>query len=357
VGRYTSDFTPPTAAFPDTADATISGSALLPPGITLDPDSGVFYGEPGVGSPAYVASPGEAYDFTVRVTDSASPPQTATSAQSLTVERAYNQWSPLRLAGLVTWFDGSDTSTMGLTGSRIDTWNDKARGYQIGTTYGTGTRPTMTGSIGGITCPRYDGTDDRSSLLIGSAPTAPGNRLRGVSKGCIFVVARLSTADTSVTARYIHVDSVNGSAAPRLGIGVGFGGSTFNVVSAAGRRLDADSTAIINGTVDQSTNAFVAGVVADWANTDLFLYVNGSLAASNTSFQTAGGTSSTASTYSDVANVNNTQFFRGDIAEIIVCAAADIGQSDRERLEGYLAHKWNLEANLPSDHPYKVSPP
>ena len=29
----------------------------------------------------------------------------------------------------------------------------------------------------------------------------------------------------------------------------------------------------------------------------------------------------------------------------------------RQKLEGYLAHKWSLTANLPADHPYKFGPP
>lgn len=32
-------------------------------------------------------------------------------------------------------------------------------------------------------------------------------------------------------------------------------------------------------------------------------------------------------------------------------------QEVRQKIEGYLAHKWGLEANLPSDHPYKSSAP
>ena len=31
--------------------------------------------------------------------------------------------------------------------------------------------------------------------------------------------------------------------------------------------------------------------------------------------------------------------------------------SDIEKAEGYLAHKWGLEGNLPDDHPYKNSAP
>jgi hypothetical protein len=31
--------------------------------------------------------------------------------------------------------------------------------------------------------------------------------------------------------------------------------------------------------------------------------------------------------------------------------------TDRQKLEGYLAWKWGLEADLPVDHPYKTTPP
>ena len=29
----------------------------------------------------------------------------------------------------------------------------------------------------------------------------------------------------------------------------------------------------------------------------------------------------------------------------------------REEIEGYMAHKWGLEGNLPADHTYKTDPP
>ena len=46
----------------------------------------------------------------------------------------------------------------------------------------------------------------------------------------------------------------------------------------------------------------------------------------------------------------------GKISEIIALNTLP-STADRQRLEGYLAHKWGLASNLPSDHPYKTSPP
>jgi hypothetical protein len=51
-----------------------------------------------------------------------------------------------------------------------------------------------------------------------------------------------------------------------------------------------------------------------------------------------------------------TQNHPGNIAEVVVVATA-VDTATRQRIEGYLAHKWGLEANLPVDHPYKDAPP
>ena len=74
---------------------------------------------------------------------------------------------------------------------------------------------------------------------------------------------------------------------------------------------------------------------------------------------------SSSSTYStasptyplQLGNVGNGLFpLTGYIAELIVCDTV-VSSGDREKLEGYLAHKWGLESNLPSTHPYKNSAP
>ena len=46
----------------------------------------------------------------------------------------------------------------------------------------------------------------------------------------------------------------------------------------------------------------------------------------------------------------------GLVAEVVVFDEAPT-TGDIERMQGYLAHKWGLESKLPSEHPYKASPP
>jgi hypothetical protein len=46
----------------------------------------------------------------------------------------------------------------------------------------------------------------------------------------------------------------------------------------------------------------------------------------------------------------------GAIGEIIVTPSV-LSTLNRQKVEGYLAHKWGLEANLPNDHPYRTTGP
>ena len=41
----------------------------------------------------------------------------------------------------------------------------------------------------------------------------------------------------------------------------------------------------------------------------------------------------------------------------IIALSTEPSQEDRQKIEGYLAHKWGLAANLPIDHPYKETAP
>jgi hypothetical protein len=48
--------------------------------------------------------------------------------------------------------------------------------------------------------------------------------------------------------------------------------------------------------------------------------------------------------------------YHGYVAELIICPTVhDI--NTRQRVEGYLHHKWGIQSELPSNHPYKNSPP
>jgi hypothetical protein len=45
-----------------------------------------------------------------------------------------------------------------------------------------------------------------------------------------------------------------------------------------------------------------------------------------------------------------------DLAETLI-GTGTLSDLNRSKLEGYLAHKWGLKANLPSNHPYRYASP
>lgn len=47
----------------------------------------------------------------------------------------------------------------------------------------------------------------------------------------------------------------------------------------------------------------------------------------------------------------------GEIHEILLVHNGNLGDGVVYKIEGFLAHKWGLLSSLPSDHPYKTSPP
>ena len=74
------------------------------------------------------------------------------------------------------------------------------------------------------------------------------------------------------------------------------------------------------------------------------LWVNGSIAGTDAFNQGA----------QDLNKVGNN--FVGEIAELLVFDK-ELNTVTREKVEGYLAHKWGLEENLLPAHPYSTVPP
>ena len=55
-------------------------------------------------------------------------------------------------------------------------------------------------------------------------------------------------------------------------------------------------------------------------------------------------------------NRSGANFLNANHAEHVFTTSV-LSTEDRQKLEGYLAWKWGLEANLPAGHPYESTPP
>lgn len=247
------------------------------------------------------------------------------------------------------WYDASDASTVTESGGLITAWNDKSGSALHLSAAGTYQPSYISAGQNGLNIIRFDGVDD--VLIRGDATN--DNVFQNDGSGLLIAVRKVTSA---ATRKEIFLVSTNTAGVARATI---LAGATASKAGLGGRRLDADSVQLLASTNNVSTTAFQIHVGEfDWTNSNAAIYIDGTQDGSTTTFQTDGSTSNTGSNRIAIGAASNSgnNPMPGDIAEAIV-VENDITTATRQKLEGYLAHKWGLVSSLPSDHPYKSSAP
>jgi hypothetical protein len=253
-------------------------------------------------------------------------------------------WTPAEITTAL-WLDAADSSTLfdATSGGSlvaadgaVARWEDKS-GNARHVTQGTlGSRPARKISIqnskDGIL---FDGNNDD---LSGSISINPLNE-------STFVVFWLSYS------------------AGRTEIMLSSGDDTVlsNGVSILPRWSD-DNAYLQSGYVDQrvvvaSAIGTAATILAVTGGLNQIAYKDGSTfgsAGANQSVTAVNRTATYIGSGRGVSSLN--RYFAGHIFETIWIDSV-VSSTNRQLLEGYLAHRWGLTANLPSDHPYKSAAP
>lgn len=208
-------------------------------------------------------------------------------------------------------------------------------------------------TVGGA---RYAKFKNKESLCVDNPGVSVGGLFSNKSTGYIFVVLKKDYTDTTPSSRrifglsggvvdysarfYMYADDATANSANKINI--------------SGRRLDTDTyqklstqqqvdqnTHIVCGEVDHSVSKFyitLDGGVKEVGNTGL-------------------GVGTTANTVSkEIGIAGGTAGFDGRIATIVF-GNTQLTQLERQKLEGWAAHKYGLTDNLPIDHPYKTLVP
>jgi hypothetical protein len=251
------------------------------------------------------------------------------------------------------WLDAADSNTLYdavsggalvAAGGAVARWEDKSGNGRHATQATLGNRPTRTvGAQNTRDVLRFDGTNDFLQILTGL------NMLRNVAGATVFCVWKYNVVPISgnfVAPFVVSNGTVLGTG--RLSMGTNLGTTK---IFAGGRRLDADALQRVDSIIDVNTTPFVQTAVLDYANSDIFQFINGSLQGSSTSFQTNGNTSDTDSINIHIGSHSGASNFANiDIAEIIVFSIA-LSTEQRQSIERYLANKWGLGFN-----PLSLSP-
>lgn len=233
-------------------------------------------------------------------------------------------WTPTQLgADLLGWYDGSL-----LTGSDNDvktTWADQS-----------GNSRTLNHGIGNNTTLRTAFLNGKNVMSFPGAYINAPNVYTGKTAASLFVVGKKNSDDDagglhnlSSSGQNQHFQYSDGN------IYDGFFSTTRG--NRGNPSFSLASWRIIN--LHSSANNYA-------------LYFDGTAFATSSS-----NTAMTPAAFSiGAGDAATTYVWTGHMAEIL-CIGVVLSQSNREKVEGYLAHKWGLTGNLGSGHPYKTNPP
>lgn len=260
-------------------------------------------------------------------------------------------WTPARLGdALAAWFDAGDAATITLNGSTVSQWQDKSGTLRHIAQAAAANQPTY----------QATGLNSRPTVFFDGADwlftATPGALLRNVSGGSITAVARypIVPAGPGVTvAVQTPISNV------RLNLSM----NTSGLLGSGARRLDTDTATGSTASTAQTLNTpVIHGTIADYAGNSIQLFTDGNAATAGT-YSSGGGSSSNTDAGALLVGSATSDFGLTaqnpgtvSVSEVVVTNGTT-SAADRQRIEGYLAWKWGLTANLPVGHPYRNTPP
>ena len=254
-------------------------------------------------------------------------------------------WTPaLVLPSL--WLDGADLSTLSVSGSSVTQWRDKS---------GNARHAATTVRNPGIT--RVNGLNVINFTASGATKLdTPDFNIAPNRQFCTFAVVSgagllgSSTYRRIFTTKGVNPDTLTAGATYAQGY-LGSGANAGTAMQIAGGNGVATPIVTGLGTGPQLlTGAFGTAGLAANAN---------SISANGGARSVLTGQTGTLSTTgirvgSDTGTAGGSAW-NGWIAELIMTLALSFPQV--QAVEGYLAWKWGLVANLPAAHPFKNRPP
>jgi hypothetical protein len=238
-------------------------------------------------------------------------------------------WLPVSL-NPQAWYDASDASTVISAGGLVSEWRDKTTNNRHATQPTGSNQPaTGTNTMGGRNVISLNGSNQFFNVNL--------DYLANVTHSA-FIVTR-----TTVFGN-IYGAATSGSGASSLH--VGFANNTQYRMNLWGNDW--------NGSIGSAFNASSGNVLNYiWTpGVSKQIFANGSSQGSSTN----AGNISTMAGGGRFGNVVGQSLYGGNLAEMVFITG-NVSAADRERMEGYLAHKWGLAGNLPTAHPHKNTPP
>ena len=251
-------------------------------------------------------------------------------------------FSPFVIPNLAIWLDAADTSSVITSGVNVTAWNDKS-----------GNARNLTTKVGTVTYGKYQGLNciqnTNNSYIYSLIPV-------DLTQYTFFIVC---LSITNVTNQSVF------SGIPQSSIY-----NSYNSYDSFGFYVDADipqsrfygsltANVVTDAATSSGGNSYPLRMMAYTETSNMLLnsFVNGNTGSTNTGTSTR---SNTCQGFGVGTNFNGTTPTTGTsvsyVHEVLVYNRVLL-TFQRQYIEGYLAWKWGLQANLPASHPYKNAPP
>lgn len=251
-------------------------------------------------------------------------------------------WTPHNIAAAVFT---TDTLSLGA----LSNWIDEKTSIAI--SQASASKQPAVVSVGSSKVVRFDSVDD----VLFTSNLSFVSLIHNKSNAWAFVVYRQNGEYSNANINYKDLIRFNASTHASI-FGLFASTPTQNYKPTVGSRRIISNAAqfcsAVTGT--QSDPVKMAMGEADFVNQTFRTYVN----TINENTLTTGFGSGTTST--DAVNFtvggylgSADEYFKGDIYAIIF-GNTEISLPDRQKLEGWAAHKYGLTGNLPANHPYKT---
>lgn len=254
-------------------------------------------------------------------------------AQILIGSSSGQLWQPSALgSSLALWLDADDPNTITLNSSNVSQWSDKSgNGRHVAQSSASLQPAYVTTATNGKPAVRFDGTGD---IFNAVSPSNWWLSAIGAGAFSLFHLFRSSNSGFGISVNNLD----GGGGIPRLYMLAS--GMSYNTLATRP-----------NNSPSYTTNS-VAFIQFSHDGVE------------TPSVRMNAGTELTATQAAIAPALGNFSFpflisglpAPGDSSEIVVIAG-NLSSSQREKMEGYLAWKWGIVANLPANHPYKNAIP
>jgi len=226
------------------------------------------------------------------------------------------------------WLDAADASTVTLNGSTVSQWRDKSGNSRHASQATPASQPTYAAAgFNAKPTIQFDGVNDELNLV----------QFAQASNQHIFAVVDTTNIGTGYS---VLLNRAGDFTHPAVYLG---GSANYQpMLYWNGGDRAAWSTAV-------QRKAIICWSFATGTPASALTQVDGQTAVTQTF------AASNLASWSRI-NTATAQQSDVDISELIVTPTTP-STSERQKIEGYLAHKWGLTANLPASHPYKTVKP